>query len=512
MNFNFGQEAIAFQGPTAPFAVDMISYFQEILDYKKEVLEKEQGDLIKCAKAVRKFAKSFDMEQKFIKMVKKYTNLNLTIRFFTGQPSFIFAIGMDMTDPFKNSFGGTEYIRISDHYPDKEELVKDMERVKKSLDRTSGTITDIKGASKVLSTSAKLYWCIDTAYLLDLYHEKAVCLTADELAAIAMHEIHHVISAIDYAGFLYRSLEEFTAPVLINTPTIKEVEKNKNKLAGLISSYEKENGETNKSKVAKRAVLKIEELLEDKPNLNLFSSAICTAMTALHLALTLPIVVEAGVFMWLEVAFDDLFKIIDFEKQPKSKDSDFKHDRIEITDLEFRADAAVTAYGLGQELITGLDKMTLMSKLLKGSPIKKNKARSMIPYQLTHIMSILMSPYNSILESHGTTITRYNNIKNQLLMQMKASDLPAPLMEDLIIQYKNIEIASKARKSHSIRKGMWYEVYGDISKFIMTGGGLIHWFINGKADIHYNKLMELTTHLKNNELIYQKRRLEYGVK
>lgn len=500
---------MSYQGASAPLAVELRDLFSDILQFKQTTTSTNNRDKID---KIRKLVRSKSTRDRFAGIVKKYTGLNLKFRFFGQGPTYIFATSLETADALKDYTGDVEYTRYQSDAPYGDEERKKIEKARAAVDRDLAKIIDTKSAQGVIATEAKLFFCIDTAFCLDLYHEKAVPFTAEEITAVVLHEIGHTLSVIDYASFMYRSLQEYTAPVRFNIRDEKDISKNLKKARQTVANYEKKKGSDELSKTAHRAILKLEDLLEDKPNLNIFKTAICGLAAALLMVVLFPITLVIMLDMIMQIWSDDVLDMIEYNRKNLTKDSDFKHTRKELTDIEFRADEFVSAFGYTQDLIRALDKFGINAKVVtpsyagKGAPY--HKGQTMLPYHMNHIMAVLMAPYMAITESHGTDEARFSKMQRTMLKQMKGAELPPELMEDLVIQYQNVKTIIEAEYLHARKNFGLYQTYANIARMLLTGGGLLNLLVNGKADKHYVELMDTAEKMFANELTFQRRRLE----
>ena len=505
---DIGLEAMRYQGPKGPLAEGLNTLFASVNAYKKTLNGSNQSKIAKIHKFVldKKFMDSFR------DIVKTNSGLELSFKFYAIGPSYIFAISFEPTEEISEYDGAVEYTRYQSDYPYSDDERKMLEKTRASVDRDLSKIIDPKNANNVISNKASLHMCVDTAFCLEFYHEKIRPLSSEELTAIILHEIGHVLSVIDYASFMYRTLQEYTAPVKVSIKTIADAKKAVKTAKKAVDNLEKKNGSSKYTKLPNRAILKLEELLDDKPNINIFKLAICHLATALLMIVMFPVTIIVMLDMIAMLWSEDILDMIEYNKKYLTKDSDFKHTRKELTDIEFRADEFVSAFGYSDHLVRGLDILTMNSKIVTpkydgtGAPV--HKGQSMLPYHMNHIQMILLAPYFAVIESHGTDKDRYAKIQRTMIKQMKAADLPAPLMEDLVLQYRNTKTIVEAAQQHAKKNHMMYLKYGMAQRFIMTGGGLINLIINGKADKDYSMLMETAERFANNELTYQSKRLE----
>lgn len=504
-SLDIGLEALSYQGPNGLLATRLEKLFDMVLAIKK----KTNGGPRAKTKAVKRFVLSNKFTEEFHAIVKKYNGLDLSFKFFTEGVSYVFAIGLDPNDNLTEIDDSFDYSNYKTETPNSKEVREMMERVQKSLDKDTGIITDPKAADEYITTEAKLYLCINSAFCPELFHEKATAHTSKELVAVTLHELGHVTSVIDYASFMQRTLSEYTKPIKLNITNEKELKKALKDAAEYIKACEETTEPNDYTENAKKVILKLEEVLQDKPNLNVFKSVICHLATGVLLVVMFPITLLFALDIIGNIWSEDILNTLAYNKKQSKKDSDFKRTRAELTDTEFRADEYVATFGLSDELVMALSRMRTNSLIVSpGTSVPVHLGQTMLPYHMNVIMARLFSPYLSIIECHGTDEGRYTSIKQTLIKQMKVKDMPPKLMEDLVIQYQNIQTIIKAESLNAKKNHTEYQRYGDIIRIILTANGFMNWVINGKADKHYVEMMRLAKRMNNNELTFQQRRLE----
>lgn len=129
------------------------------------------------------------------------------------------------------------------------------------------------------------------------------------------------------------------------------------------------------------------------------------------------------------------------------------HGKYDETDFENMADSFSTRFGVGKELVTGLDKIDTMS----GQTYKNNKAIFAVYYLIqvllyaslflfipvvgviayTVVMAYLFKSDRGVM-TYDFPIERYNRVKNTIINATKRMDLPKEVLEDLLEQFYSI--------------------------------------------------------------------------
>lgn len=502
---NPGLEALNYMGPTNALATELNLLFKEVSLAK----EKFKGSNRETVRYVRKLVGGTAFKKRFTNTILRHSGLTIKPKFQAMGPTYMFAIAFKPSIKLQNGLREFKHPRYRTSIPYDKEVQDKLQAARDSVDKDLGKIINVDSAKEIMSTKADMYFCIDTAFCLDNYHEKAKALSSEEVTAIVLHEIGHVLSAITYVNTMYRTLQEYTAPIELSAKTPEE-------LKAVVVSLRKQTkaaklSDTNSKyvKIMDRAMDSVDAMLADKANVNLFKSAVCAVGIAMLMIVLFPIVVNIATEAVIRMMLEDVLDLLDFKDPAKVKVSDFKHTRRDLTDLEFRADEFVVSFGYGDYLVTALSSLTYNSQLIP--PTCKippaYAGQTLMTYNLMHVMALVMSPYQGLLEEHGETFARYQKVQNGIIKQMKIDNLPEPILNDLIDQYQRTKDAVQATKEHMRRNGSNYEKYGRVAKWLLTGNSLLKLIVNGKADDTYNILMDASDKLNNNELIFQHKKL-----
>jgi hypothetical protein len=500
----YNLEALNYQGPNGALAVELEALFQSVFDFKKE----QKGNNRETVNAIRAFVNTNAFKRKFANIVADNTGITMKFKFYGAGPLYIFAIEYDVGDPLKDEAGFMDYSRYVATDPTSIKTQDTVEEIRESIDRNIGKIINPKVAKTLISEKVILHMCIDTAFCLDLYHEQARAPDAKECVSIILHEIGHILEILDYASVLQQSLSVHTAPLKLSITNTDDAKKAIAATKKMVEKLEKGKDKTRHTAVANMVIKSAEEILEDKPNVIRFQTTIFALLVALCSIVLFPITLFKMLKLHLELIAEDVLDVIEWNKNPKDKQSDFKHTRNRLLDIEFRADEYVASYGYSAHLVTCLDKLNDSSRIIGGvmaTPIYSGQ--TMIPYNFSIVMERKYAAYYAILDVHGKDEDRFAAIRMTVLKQLKIANLPPEMLEHLLSQYKQLKNVTAAIRINQRENDTNMHLRARITKWVATGGGILKLILNGKADEDYNLLMSMGERMQNNELTYQKLRM-----
>jgi hypothetical protein len=505
---DIGTEAINYQGPLGPLPRGLKELFQEVLDYKTTL----KGTNPEKVRKIHSYCNSTKFMQRFHNLVKQQTGIALKFKFYTTSPMYIFAIAMEVGDELKGPLGDVPYVQYRTEIPEADEINVLLKQAREALNKDTSKITANFASNAVIEAKATLHLCLDTAFCLDLFHEAVTPMTANELTAIILHELGHPISILDYVSQLSQAMTHYTAPVKISKQTPAE----------LAATVKKMKTELNRNKVQSkdlaphlnvldRALVQTEELLKEKPNLNLFTTIIVKLWLQLLLTIFWPFTLFMTIHTVLTLWAEDLNDVWISWDTYRTKQSDFKPGRSTYTDMEFRADEYVAAFGMTDSLMLALSRMETNYAILparNSTSVPYHKRTSLFGYHWSLMVARALAPYMALLECHGTTENRYAKMKRDMLKYMRAPGMPKELEADMLVQYRNVCNIMDAIYLHDKRNKLHRDLLPKLARYILTGNGILKLLLNGKADVDYELLFDYAERMKDNELLYNSKRLE----
>ena len=212
----FGMEAISFQ-TSSQLGRDLTAVFQEVIDYRDNLDYSNipndfyKRRLFRIRKVMQFVNKT--MTPKFIKVVEK--DLGFKVKNFkvigaddqTAMPFLFFAVnininamGPDMVRAIMN-MTGTNYstTELTGKYAD------DVKELAECIDLESGNLKKTTIGKNVPIEVQDIYFDAITAFLLSDFIEEVYVksFTAEEIAAMMMHECGHAMTVIEHAADMY---------------------------------------------------------------------------------------------------------------------------------------------------------------------------------------------------------------------------------------------------------------------------------------------------------------------
>ena len=182
------------------------------------------------------------------------------------------------------------------------------------------------------------------------------------------------------------------------------------------------------------------------------------------------------------------------------------HGKYDETSFENMADSFAARFGMGKEIITGLDKLNRMS----GQTYQDSRALYVIYYTIqvmlyaslflfipvvgviayTVVMAYLFKSDQGVM-TYDFPIERYNRVKNTIVNGMKRLDLPKEVLEDLLEQFYTItSIIDQTAQLKSLST-----IIGD------------HLFASSRESAYYIDLQQKIENILNNNLFVKSAQL-----
>ena len=405
INLNcFGSmEAVNFQS-YSPLGNDLTKIFQEVITYRDSLTYENIPPTWEARAAYRDakmiaFCKN-TMAPKLLSAIKKNTNVTINhIVFYhnsdpeTTKPTFTFAISGCISDTctsLARLYRATGWGSNAEKYYNSAEgnILEDINSLSELLDIKNAKLLDNVGTkpSAIPIFIDKLFFDITSSFLIRDYvkvkEEKD--FTARELAALVMHEIGHVITAVEHSSDLYVRCERVknnlvtlvkhekfkeTAKILnaVNTKLI-------NKVVSCISTVDKV-GEIKNSfikfcintsaafEVLTAVIKKINPENEVHSSLKIATAVVINTITVL--INTVFILIRAMIGVALAIMFSAFFNVVNTLKNiVTEKISDRTTNANNVFLQERWADEFVARCGYGEYLASALGKINYFKRAL----------------------------------------------------------------------------------------------------------------------------------------------------
>lgn len=502
------------------FKKDLIDIFELGFEFRKSIdpnVMANQGEI-----AMRNY-KAFEMSNyvkkylipEFSKLVNTHTGLLVSKVFVhsdvnTG-PIGLFAVDISFGDWKAAS---TTMDRVTGiKKGDFNDSVTNMMQMANNFDTTSGKITNNKFGNKKISV--KIYFDALFAYCLhDFLPVAAEEFTAEELAAIMLHEIGHALTFIERSGDwfftqkrLVEHLENTTAhrdiTEAIDTiypeikksllTIIKEKDINKKHIAFLIKCMDKMEKISNKVKDIKADT-----------SVTIFSG-IVNILYPLFLGLVLYFPYTIAIFVFVKLA-TQLTDAIDLNSAGKT--SDTASSRLNISFCERMADEYVTMHGASRALASALSKLYKSGDYLILGSISSVTIRNSIMFNLYFkLMAFLLTiPFNiASTDTYEENYQRLARIAQNNIKLFKDPKLPAYLRQELVSDHEEVLRICKDNKGlldTKVGASIWYmlEALSDP----VVGVKII---LSGNLRRDYEKLSNKVDEICNNKMYFQYQKL-----
>lgn len=430
----FGMEAISFQ-TSSQLGKDLTAIFQEVIDFRDNLDYSNIPDdfykrrLFRIKNVIQFCNKT--MGPKFIKVLEK--DLGFKVKNFniygsddgSTTPCGFFAVNIDINamgpDMYRSimNMTGTNYsdTELSGKYAD------DVKELAECIDLDSGRLNKTTIGKKIPITIQAIYFDAIFAFCLGEYIDEqyATELTAEELAAIMMHECGHAMTVIEHAVDMYvtssrirndavnikRSGDIKDAKALIKALDTKVV----TKIVSIINKSDFANASDTKNlkeNVLKAATMigKLNTLLDvaekDKGSGSIIISAVMlpinVIMSLIHLLAI--VIVDIALLAIQMITLIELMKYsyVD-EHGDGGKAADRRNNKNSLFLLERWADEFVSRQGYGDHLASGLVKFhKAMNYIVNASP-EFNLIHNDRSINKLSIYSAIVNMYLSICDS-----------------------------------------------------------------------------------------------------------------
>lgn len=534
-----GMEAIDFQ-VNNNFAKELTAIFQEVFDYKEKIdyskVPNVADELDKhTSRMINSFCQS-TMKPKFLKCVENNTGIKVETLTINGGPDqgvdANFAVWLDFGDAdiasalIENISG-----RAQTSYTNNKEAVDDMRRMHEKMDIKKGRVTSFKyGRQGRKFTSAGMFFDANAAFCPECFMAKKYLegnfFTAQELAAIMLHEVGHVLTIVEHSNDLFvtqNRLQNY-AFQLKESGDINKLTELNNSLIDQFKSTTKPYGGAGKDlfhmiaemigkmlkmqdSAANRDTDKDADPVEESwlltigyslANLALFK-LVCSFLVIMNFNLiALPLI----------LAIQDLTKMgYASETESGTKASDTRQHSGNLCWLERWADEFVSRHGYAEYLASGLAKIQyyIGNGAFMASTGSHRLRQSTIFGSLVWFGNLLIENFSYLNAtkdpiSYERDFARLKRMVQNEYAAFKDTNMPGPFID------RHIQAIQSIEKSMQATKG-WADTpvgkaFTNIIQCLLSPVNLLQAMYNGKLDRDYRLLSDRFDDFKNNQLYY----------
>lgn len=530
-DFSCATEAIDFQ--TDPkFATSIRDVFQKIIAFRESC----RGDKRIVRKTID-FAKQ-TMTTEFTKLWKDHLGITLSKITFSENISFLFAMKPNMGSQVEmgkmiDSMTGNNLYSQNIDFSNK--TYEEIRKVAASFSKKDGSV----GLKKYMEKDINMEFFFDpfVGFLSkDTINVNLEYFTAEELTAITLHEVGHMMSLIEHCADIFfrvgmnaAIIKSFvnTAPLSEKINMAKEILKDPVSATQTIASGSglSANEADAATKVAKNMADSFKDHVNDNQNdsatsfwktiLNFFIQYFCIAYLVI-LAIYAPIrLFILALFVNLLSSFSRDYVQKGGLNQPKY--SDFLANKTNAFNWERWADEYVTRHGYGSALANGLNKLFYISERSSLFSSDNGKGTDMwirnswVPLYLNYIVScysslILGGNMDDGFGIYESQMDRIRRIIQDTTVVFKQQDLSAEVMDVYLQEFEKCQASLNNIGMTRRCEHLFALIHRCIMSFVdpvQLGNRLFR----GNIKAEYAELANQIDDLKNNSLFYQAARL-----
>lgn len=498
-------ESIDFQHDSR-LAKELTNLFQEVINIREKYTTPHER-----VSHVLDFCKT-KLPDKFRKVVKDSIGLTVKNVNISKHLDFFFATFMNIYDnkginaaEIMDNYSGTaldkEFYDMYRYYCNAEDPVtaKDMEVIADSLNKKSGLFKTMKLKGKKDTVFSDIYFDPNSAFLMkELGHDKLEYFTAEEIAAVMLHEIGHMMSLLEHSADTYYKIEVYkhAAKKFFDNASFSE------KMIFVKNILSKSQNQEDMKKidsniddlVSKVAYAEQTDSIGDKIIDGIKIFFVSLIITILNI---LPFIVIAKILGTIET------KVNIDQLDNGFKRGDFSGTSLNFSESERLADEYVARHKMTQYLTSGLCKFEVAASTLMLGPILSRHS-SMIYYahKLPWFLCLLFNGDTS----DGFNVYEKMNDRLQRQMQdvgkvFKNSDLPDHVVQAYIDDYEGTKRAFKDRPME-MKLSQAVDSFYLIIRYLINPYSLISMFTNGRFTSEYERLRNNVSALTANSLYY----------
>lgn len=509
-------EAISFQG-ASPLAIELTKLFQSVLDYRDSIR--------KTSKNIKSDVYKFHLKNvvsDFPKIVKKHTGLIVRQFETTRELTFGFmcmlsfgddaaqgnALSMTAVDKYSGRLTN-EWSAVT---PTSEaEVVKALTDISTKLNKTTGQLAE--SSFKIIDTvedlCCNISFCYISAYLAkDVIHAESQEMTAPELAALMLHEIGHMLSAVEHAADLIRAHGALVESVSVG----RQVTVDSSVIARAASQGTRKVKSVDKDSLAQ--LDRLDTSASNIEDVETKSGIVGKALSILNvLKLTALGLVKSTVksimFRSLALVFGTNMELSKILNMYKTKLSDFMSNFGDNCMVERYADEYVSRHGFAKYQVSVVSKLPKMLAVARFHDVSGAR-ESVLVYQIakfrTYVICMMFGLGADTDGSYENEADRALSLMRDVLKVFKTTNLPPELLDFYIKDYEETKDMVKATKPGGLSDKLM-----SINIFLtktLTFPSLIKLIVAGRADSNYVKLMKAAQELSSSELHYYSAKLD----
>lgn len=456
-NEDLGLEAIEFQVDTS-FAEKICAVYQDIINYRETC----RGDK-RIVKKVLEYADN-KMSNEFPKLWKQYLGITLNHISLSNTVTFLFAMQPQMGSDRElakviDAMTGNALYATTIDFTNK--TYEEIKKISMGFDRKTGRAN----VTKFLANNISMNFYFDpyVAFLIkDTLNIHFEYFTAEELTAVTLHEVGHMMSLIEHCGdtFFQVSLNAKiinamkSAPVSEKIKMVKDIVKNKDAAKDLAGGSKLK---PNEADAAIQTAKNMADNFQKDDNWNdsswSFWNTIVNFFTACtSIALYLLSCVYNPINQLIIIAIQNLGiawtrDYVQAGGRNEPKYSDFMANKTVAFNWERWADEYVTRFGYGSHLNNGLNKLILAmnkSSLFTGMNEKGVDTwirNSWVALSLNYMVSISFALIMGGNTDDGfgiyeSQIDRAKRVIQDTANVFKRMDLPQEVMDHYILEFE----------------------------------------------------------------------------
>lgn len=364
----------------------------------------------------------------------------------------------------------------------------DLVKIMNSFDSKLSYYRNTQMIPSNLAVSMTLIFDPYAAFLLpESLNNKVTPFEPQEITAIVLHEIGHMVSVLEMAAEIYymndvikRSVEYFGE----HAPSSE------------VAKYITDTLLVHEDKLPDGFMDKLSAGLKNRSLI--FTSIVRGIMNLFSLfgVLLFPVAIIAR-------CFGGIVDKVQYSKLNMSsmKTSDLYGYANQVKQVENFADNFVVRHGLGSYLLSGFKKLEEIL-LHKPAAFKKGVSRS-FEWELskypTYVAGLLFGNTASRFDEHGTYTQRAQNILDETLKVFKNFNLPPDVLSYYLNDYNTCKLLLQRKPGITVFRDAMEKFYKFVEYVMATPIAL---FGNARFDQEYEKLIQHVNSLKNNRLYY----------
>ncbi len=493
-NFFSSIEAINFQA-ASPLAKDLIALFQTGIDLRERI--KQDPKIVKSEIIKQVYQHTVDhIAPKLNQIIKTHIGASITECHISKQLDIGYAICMHFGE--SSGFAAADIIRrysgiskdmgveyMLQHLKIKPTTAEDMKRAATSLDPASGKVSHWKIGK--LDINFSLQFDPHFAFLIkETCHVKLDYLTAPEITAIVLHELGHLITALEHSADYYFRMEAYKKLVVTFQKEAPRSEQKKYVLDGL-----------------KTVLNEKVELKETDGVFSVLLSSLLILLITILGSCVLPIIAACH---WLANMQTELELIL--RDAQNGKLSDFGATSKNLKYCEQLADEYVSRHGLSGDLASSLQKVNKTATLIGITALATNS--SMIYYLAKlpwFIQTLAIGDPNGGFGLYDRSKKRTEQLLSNTLKAFKASDLPPEVLEVFIKDYNQTKlIFDNPTRGEKFTEAI--TIIRQVVHYLVSPTSWVQLFSSGRFTSEYDKLFAKIEHLTGNKLLYRAAKLD----